>query len=197
MAYVHRTPADTFSELLKGGSPEALAFIRGARNAPYLNGRLRFFEPCYGGALIEAEIFGLPEAPAAGAPDATDAVRAAEAADIQAQCAAAFYVIQIGGGSLLPLISRHGYAWLSLYDQSLSLPEIIEKPAAVYACRSAVCPTTRPAACMTPCPGASSTAACIFPCPGDHATAFPAAAEYIRPAACGPIGFGVIQRAGA
>ena len=47
MAYVHKTPADTFSELLKGGSPEALAFIRGYRNAPYLNGRLRFFEPCY------------------------------------------------------------------------------------------------------------------------------------------------------
>ena len=55
-----QTPRDTFSQILAGNRPQAAAWVRGGENAPSLSGLVKFFDTPYGGILVEAEIFGLP-----------------------------------------------------------------------------------------------------------------------------------------
>ena len=66
MAHEPITPGRVFSGLLEENGPQAAAWIRGGTGAPYLSGLVKFYETFYGGVLIEAELFGLPDEETAG-----------------------------------------------------------------------------------------------------------------------------------
>ncbi len=54
------TPRLTFSQLLENNRPQAEAWVQGGTQAPRLSGLVKFYNTPYGGILVEAEIFGLP-----------------------------------------------------------------------------------------------------------------------------------------
>ena len=54
------TPESTFADLLINDRPQAIAWITGSEKAPELNGSVKFFNTPFGGVLVEAQIFGLP-----------------------------------------------------------------------------------------------------------------------------------------
>ena len=54
------TPGMIFTDILRNGSPEAIAWIRGNGENPQLSGIVKFYQTPYSGVLIEAEIFGMP-----------------------------------------------------------------------------------------------------------------------------------------
>ena len=54
------TPRLSFLYLLENTSPKAVAWVRGGTLAPQLSGLVKFYETPYGGVLVEAEVFGLP-----------------------------------------------------------------------------------------------------------------------------------------
>ena len=54
------TPGMIFTDTLRNGKPEALAWIRGNAQNPQLSGVVKFYTTPYSGVLVEAEIFGLP-----------------------------------------------------------------------------------------------------------------------------------------
>lgn len=54
------TPASHFQYLLAHAAPAAVAWIQGNASQPQLAGSVKFYQTSYGGVLMEAEIFGLP-----------------------------------------------------------------------------------------------------------------------------------------
>lgn len=138
------TPGRIFSELLEENKPEAMAWVRGGSKAPYLSGLVKFYETFYGGVLIEAEIFGLPDANVLGSSDFYG-MHIHENGD----CSGPDDGFPATGdhynptnqehpyhsGDLLPLFSYQGYAWLAFYDKRLTLPEIIGKSVVIHLMR--------------------------------------------------------------
>ncbi len=60
------TPGDMFRSLLSNSTPAALAWVRGGVSYPDISGLVKFFHTPYGGILVEAEIFNLPNISTAG-----------------------------------------------------------------------------------------------------------------------------------
>ena len=54
------TPGTAFTQLLLYNHPGAIAWVSGSEQYPGLSGAVRFYHTTYGGVLVEAEIFGLP-----------------------------------------------------------------------------------------------------------------------------------------
>ncbi len=54
------TPRINFTQLLLYERPKAAAWITGNAAHPTLSGLVKFYQTNYGGVLVEAEIFGLP-----------------------------------------------------------------------------------------------------------------------------------------
>ena len=63
------TPRITFTNLLESNRPRAAAWVTGNSAGPQLSGLVKFFETPYGGVLVEAELFGLPDAEDAASTD--------------------------------------------------------------------------------------------------------------------------------
>ena len=61
MADKQMTPGEVFAEILEDNEPLAMAWVTGGTAAPALSGLVKFYETPYGGTLIEAELFGLPD----------------------------------------------------------------------------------------------------------------------------------------
>lgn len=55
-----RTPKDLFMDILRSKNPDAVAWIKGNEENPQMSGAVRFFSTPYGGILVEAQLFGLP-----------------------------------------------------------------------------------------------------------------------------------------
>ncbi len=138
MADRQKTPGDIFSELLEDNEPQALAWVTGGTMAPMLSGLVKFYHTPYGGTLIEAELFGLPNRMQAGSTDFY-AMHIHENGD----CTNNFQ--NTGGhfnpsgvnhpqhaGDLLPLFSNQGYAWIAFYDKRFTIPQILGKSVVVH-----------------------------------------------------------------
>lgn len=124
------TPEMIFTDILAHGKPEAMAWISGNEQNPQLNGTVRFFQTSYGGVLVEAEVFGLPDADTSAA-GAFYAMHIHENGD----CALPFdktgdHYNPAGmphpdhAGDMVPLMGNKGYAWLAFYDMRITIPEI-------------------------------------------------------------------------
>ena len=127
------TPRHTFTYLLKNTPPSATAWVRGSAEAPELSGLVKFYDTPYGGVLVEAEVFGLP--------------------NVNTQNSTNFYAMHIHNGSscqdnfahigghfnpagqphpghagdLVPLLGNQGYAWMAFYDKRFDIREIVGK----------------------------------------------------------------------
>ncbi len=138
------TPGRIFSDLLEENEPQAMAWVQGGPDAPYLSGLVKFYETFYGGVLIEAELFGLPDA---GMESATSFYgihihENGDCSDPQAGYPATGNHYNPGrtahpghAGDLPPVLSYQGYAWSSFYDKRLTLPEIIGKSVVIHQMR--------------------------------------------------------------
>lgn len=135
------TPRMTFIQLLQQGRPQAVAWVRGNESNPQLSGLVKFYATSYGGVLIEAEIFGLP--------------------DIETQFSSDFYAFHIHeygdcsdnftktgnhynptnqphpdhAGDMIPLMGNQGYAWTAFYDKRFTVPEIVGKSVVIHSRR--------------------------------------------------------------
>lgn len=143
------TPELSFLQLLSHRRPEAAAWIVGNPQNPRLSGLVKFYRTEYGGILIEAEIFGLPNIQAEGSSDFY-AMHIHEFGD----CSSNFE--KTGGhynpdnlphpyhaGDLPPLLGCQGYAWLVFYDKRFTIEEIIGKSVVIHSGRDDF--TTQPA----------------------------------------------------
>lgn len=135
------TPRMTFSDLLEDNEPAALAWVTGDNAAPRLSGLVKFYNTPYGGVLIEAEIFGLPDI---GIPGSSDfyAMHIHENGD----CSAGFtrtgdHYNPSGSphpshaGDMPPLLANQGYAWLAFYDKRFSVKDIIGRSVVIHSRR--------------------------------------------------------------
>lgn len=132
------TPRLTFLYLLQTNRPQAMAWVRGNSLAPSLSGLVKFFDTPYGGVLIEAEVFGLPNIDTRASSDFY-AMHIHENGD----CSQNF--TRTGGhynptgaphpehaGDMLPLLANQGYAWLSFYDKLFTIPEILGRSVIIH-----------------------------------------------------------------
>ncbi len=132
------TPGMIFSDILRSGTPDATAWIRGNAQNPQLSGVVRFYSTPYAGVLVEAEVFGLP--------------------DNATQFSSNFYGMHIHengdctrpfdktgdhynptkaehphhAGDLIQLMSNQGYAWLAFYDKRFMISEIIGRSVIIH-----------------------------------------------------------------
>lgn len=135
------TPRINFTQLITYERPEAAAWVTGNTANPRLSGLVKFYQTTYGGVLVEAEIFNLP--------------------NIEAQGSSNFYAFHIhefgncsdnfqkaGGhfnptnashpnhaGDMPPLMGNQGYAWTAFYDKRFAIDEIIGKSVIIHAGR--------------------------------------------------------------
>ncbi len=132
------TPGMIFTDILRSGRPEAVAWIRGNAQNPQLSGLVQFFSTPYAGVLIGAEIFGLP--------------------NVMKQFSSDFYAMHIHesgdctppfdktgshynptnephpyhAGDMIPLMGNQGYAWLSFYDKRFAIPDIMGRSVIIH-----------------------------------------------------------------
>lgn len=132
------TPADHFLYLLNQGQPRAIAWMQGNASQPQLSGSVKFYQTSYGGVLVEAEIFGLPNI---GTPGSSDyyAMHIHETGN----CARPFD--QTGNhynptnmphpqhaGDMPPLLGNQGYAYQVFYDKRFSIDEIVGRSVIIH-----------------------------------------------------------------
>ena len=143
------TPRLTFVNILEKNKPRAMAWVTGNSTYPQISGLVKFYDTPYGGIIIEAEVFGLPNITTQGSTDFY-AMHIHQYGD----CSDSFQ--NTGGhynptnmphpyhaGDLLPLMGNQGYAWLSFYDKRFSLDDIIGKSVIIHSMRDDF--TTQPA----------------------------------------------------
>lgn len=132
------TPRIVFTELLLRDQPDAAAWINGNAQNPDLNGMVKFYYTTYGGILIEAQIFGLPNVEMPGASNFY-AMHIHESGD----CSDAFDHTGMHynpqgtmhpdhAGDMLPLLGIQGYAFSVFYDKRFSIEEIIGKAVIIH-----------------------------------------------------------------
>lgn len=132
------TPRSTFLNLLEKNSPHALAWVTGNNDAPSLSGTVKFYDTPYGGVLIEAEIFGLPNV---NQPDSSDfyAMHIHEFGD----CSENFTKTgshfnptnkphPMHAGDLLPVLGNQGYAWSSFYTKRFTVDDVIDRSLIIH-----------------------------------------------------------------
>lgn len=132
-------PSDNFLYLLNQNEPRAIAWVQGSEAAPQLAGSVKFYETTYGGVLIEAEIYGLPNISVPGSSDFY-AMHIHEFGN----CARPFD--QTGGhydprgrehprhaGDMPPLLGNQGYAYQVFYDKRFVIDEIVGRSVIIHA----------------------------------------------------------------
>ena len=138
MQHPPMTPRMTFNQLLSYERPAAAAWITGNTANPRLSGLVKFYQTTYGGVLVEAEIFNLP--------------------NVTEDVSSDFYgmhIHQFGdcsgnfentgdhfnparrehpyhAGDLPPLLGNKGYAWTAFYDKRFRIEDIIGKSVVIH-----------------------------------------------------------------
>lgn len=133
------TPRITFNRILEGNSPAAMAWVRGNSQNPQLSGLVKFFTTPYGGTLVEAEVFGLPNITEENSTNYY-AMHVHEHGD----CSDNFIhtgehynpTMQLHpdhAGDMPPLLANQGYAWLVFYDKRFTPEEVIGRSVIIHA----------------------------------------------------------------
>lgn len=133
------TPRLSFLYLLENTKPKAEAWVRGGERAPELSGLVKFYETPYGGVLVEAEVFGLPNI---RIPNSSNyyGMHIHEMGDCSQNFA------NTGGhynptgalhpehaGDLPPLLGNQGYAWSAFYDKRFTIEDILGRSVVIHA----------------------------------------------------------------
>jgi len=132
------TPRIAFTNLLLRDHPEAAAWIRGNAQNPDLNGSVKFYPTTYGGVLVEAQIFGLPDpgTPGSGNFYAMHIHESRDCGDSFAHTGMHYNPRNTDhpahAGDLPPLLGNQGYAFSVFYTKRFTIPEIIEKAVIIH-----------------------------------------------------------------
>lgn len=132
------TPRLTFVGILEKNKPRAVAWVTGRDEWAQLSGLVKFYDTPYGGVLVEAEVFGLPNISAADS-SGFYALHIHE----QGDCSGSF--ANAGGhynpanqphpehaGDMIPLLGSQGYAWSAFYDKRFAINDIIGKSVIIH-----------------------------------------------------------------
>lgn len=132
------TPADNFLYLLNQGQPNAIAWIQGNTSQPQVAGSVKFYETPYGGILIEAEIFGLPNINVQGSSDFYG-FHIHESGNCQRpfnQTGNHYNPTNMPhpqhAGDMPPLMGNQGYAYQVFYDKRFRLDEIVGRSVVIH-----------------------------------------------------------------
>lgn len=135
------TPRLIFTQILTRNMPQAMAWVTGDDVTPSLSGLVKFYDTPYGGILVEAEIFGLPNISISGSTNFY-AMHIHEFGDCSRKFANTGNHYNPGGqphpdhaGDLLPLLGNQGYAWSSFYDKRFQIADIIGRSVIIHAYR--------------------------------------------------------------
>ncbi|MDY2699631.1 MAG: superoxide dismutase family protein [Lachnospiraceae bacterium] len=132
------TPRINFLQNLIYERPDATAWVAGNAANPQLSGLVKFYRTSYGGILVEAEIFGLPNIKEQGSSDfyamhihefgncSDDFQRTGEHYNPSGR------PHPYHAGDLLPLLGNQGYAWSAFYDKRFTIEEIIGKSVIIH-----------------------------------------------------------------
>ncbi|MCI8371949.1 MAG: superoxide dismutase family protein [Lachnospiraceae bacterium] len=135
------TPADTFVDLLSHYPPQAQAWVRSASPNLQLSGIINFYQTQYGGVLVEAEVFNLPNV---NTPQSTQfyGMHIHEYGDCSHQFQNTGNHFNPSGqehpdhlGDLPPLFGNQGYAYSVFYDKRFTLEQIIGKSIIIHSQR--------------------------------------------------------------
>lgn len=132
------TPGTAFTQLLLYNHPGAIAWVSGSEQYPGLSGAVRFYHTTYGGVLVEAEIFGLPNSNLPGS-SSFYAMHIHDSGD----CSDHFshtglhYNPQNAlhpdhAGDMPPLLGNQGYAFSVFYDKRYTIQEIIGRSVIIH-----------------------------------------------------------------
>lgn len=133
------TPRLAFVQQLSENRPQAMAWVRGNAANPRLSGLVKFYDTPFGGILVEAEVFGLPNITTPGSSNFY-AMHIHQFGD----CSENF--IHTGdhynpgstlhpqhAGDMAPLLGNQGYAWTAFYDKRYRISDIINRSVIIHA----------------------------------------------------------------
>lgn len=132
------TPRIAFTDLLLRDHPDATAWIRGNTETSTLSGMVKFYHTIYGGVLVEAQIFGLPNVDIPGSSNFY-AMHIHESGDCSGhfEHTGSHYnpadtIHPNHAGDMPPLLGSQGYAYSVFYDKRFTIPEIIGKSVIIH-----------------------------------------------------------------
>lgn len=132
------TPRLTFLYLLQTNRPQAMAWVRGNAQNPRISGLVKFYDTPYGGILVEAEVFGLPNITTPGSSNFY-AMHIHEVGDCSqnftrtgAHYNPANQPHPQHAGDMPPLLANQGYAWLSFYDKRFTIAQIMGRSVIIH-----------------------------------------------------------------
>lgn len=132
------TPRIAFTDLLLRDHPDAAAWIKGNTQNPRLSGMVKFYHTTYGGVLVEAQIFGLPNAETPGSSNfyAMHIHESGDCSDDFAHTGMHYNPKDAPhpdhAGDMPPLLGNQGYAYSVFYDKRFTIPEIIGKAVIIH-----------------------------------------------------------------
>lgn len=135
------TPCNMFCSIITGNEPDAVAWIRGNASHKELDGVVCFYRGPFGGVIVNAEIYGLPDSKTATGSDFYG-MHIHESGN----CTPHFD--KTGGhynpsnvshpghaGDLPPLLGNKGYAWSAFLTKRFTIEEILGKSVVIHAMR--------------------------------------------------------------
>ncbi len=143
MSHHHRnqqpTPRLAFLHQLQDNKPQASAWVRGQTAFPGISGLVKFYNTPYGGILVEAEIFGLPDIETPGSSDFY-AMHIHENGD----CSQDFTHVgshynpenkqhPYHAGDMPPLMASQGYAYSVFYTKRFQIRDILNRSVIIHA----------------------------------------------------------------
>lgn len=135
------TPRLTFTNILETNKPRAVAWVTGKGENASLSGLVKFYDTPYGGVLVEAEIFGLPNVNEQKSSNfyAMHIHEFGDCSDAFDKTGAHFnptnQMHPQHEGDLIPLLGNQGYAWTTFYDKRFSINDIIGRSVIIHAKR--------------------------------------------------------------
>lgn len=132
------TPRTAFTDLLLRNLPDAVAWIQGNTETSALSGMVNFYHTIYGGVLVEAQIFGLPNLEIPGSSNfyAMHIHETGDCSDNFEHTGAHYNPKDAAhpnhAGDMPPLLGSQGYAYSVFYDKRFAIPEIIGKAVIIH-----------------------------------------------------------------
>lgn len=132
------TPRITFTQLLTYERPQAVAWITGNSSYPRLSGLVKFYQTNYGGVLVEAEIFNLPNIETEGSSDfyAMHIHEFGDCSDDFSHTGMHYNPKSLPhpdhAGDMPPLLGNQGYAFSVFYDKRFTIQDIIGKSVVIH-----------------------------------------------------------------